>query len=710
MKLIALAAALLASLTAAGVTVSLPFPGSRQVAFALLHLTDVQSQSDAEQIYHTFSKVLCGRGGRIGVNAANGDLSRALPKLLNEVIASDDHGGLFLYARCLARSAANNDLLLASATNAPEAQSFRFGQIMTELSKARDQRAIWVFLDLETELTEEQVRTCIGQYTANADPLARPVLVVAGIRTPEAEKDLEFSHERLAHWIAKGLEGAAGPPRGPGIDDPAAITHEELVSYLRSNLTAPSAPQNALRLVTSRDRSASLPETTPPQNTEPDGAVEQRPRFADEMIREQAREWADQFAKQKIRKIIIPKLLEDPTASVKSGFANHVHQLLVERMKRIAQDRYDVNEGGNVNAALQRWWQTQQNATQEASLASQSARDAIAADLSITPSELGILVGRLKAPGSFSHPAEFSLQLEAFPTPNKQPEAPPESARAVATPSLQLQAGMQSFVPEAPAAALQQLNLQPPPAIPIAPPPVNPIRLSDPGYVDSLKQQIEDHQRWADAQIHPLKSATLGVQLGISRLRNTIREKLPLSFSADQKTAWVTVRPGDQYGIDIVTKLPRGLFMRLFVDGLNTLPESEKKDDGSDDVVWKTASPANPDNAAYWYLPPNSIAAVNGFYSDVRQNTDSEFRTFQVVKAEEAEATSYGLQQETGLITAMFYEMQTVKPGVKQSVGGHGLGTKLGPKIKHEVSFYKGTDIPGKLVAVIQLQYRAPGD
>lgn len=697
-------------LTAAGASISLPVPHSQTVAFALLHGTDKQAESDADLIHNAFSKMLCGKGDKIELNAANGDLRLKLNGALDRIATGDDHGGLFLYVRCFARASADGDFDLAAAPDAPEARSMRFQQMMTKLRKAIDQQAIWVFLDLETELGEEQIRSCISQGLANPDPAAPPILVVAGVRTSAEETQLEFSSERLAHWIAMGLEGAAGPPGGPGIDDPAAITQEDLVSYLRLNLSASADGEHGLRLLTSRDQVAPMPDKTIPEDSVADGAVAQRPRFTEEMVREQAEKWADQLAQQKIRYIIVPELLElqkDATTTLAaSGFATHVHRLLVERLKRIAQNRYDVIDDGRLNAFRQYWRQAQREKGQNFDLVVQRAFDLIVTETDIKPRELAILIGKLSSPGKLQHPAEFSLQLEAGYAQPTLPEAGSKSVRAVATPSLQLQAGMHSFVPKAPVIGSEQQ--QAPSAVPIAPPPLDPKSLADPAYLDGLKRQIDDFQKWANDQKHPLTLPNPELQIGVSLLQNNGRTKLPLSFSEDEKTAWVTVSSGDMCGIDILSRRREGIFMRLFVDGLNTLPEKVIGENG--EITYMRAQPVNPDDAAYWYIPPNIPTAVDGFYSDVRKDSVSTFNSFQIVQAAEAEATAQGLPQETGLITALFYEMRQVAPGIKQSVGGHGVGTKLGPQIKHELKFYEGTSVPGKLVAVIQLQYRAPGN
>ncbi len=171
----------------------------------------------------------------------------------------------------------------------------------------------------------------------------------------------------------------------------------------------------------------------------------------------------------------------------------------------------------------------------------------------------------------------------------------------------------------------------------------------------------------------------------------------------------VPLRPGEVYRIEIENGTDQGVFLRLLVDGLNTLPERLAAKginiEAAPGTGWAAAQPVNLAEAQAWWLDPPSgnqksqVYEVRGVFSQVGQ--DAKYNAFRVVDAPESQAARLGFADQAGLITAAFYR------AIPKPAGGGrgGLGTALGDEYQTQTDRYTGDRIPGPLQAVIHLRY-----
>ncbi len=172
--------------------------------------------------------------------------------------------------------------------------------------------------------------------------------------------------------------------------------------------------------------------------------------------------------------------------------------------------------------------------------------------------------------------------------------------------------------------------------------------------------------------------------------------------------ALVPVAAGERYQVRIENHSQEPVFLRLLVDGLNTLPERVLTGKGVRVEVLPRAErlPAQPVNlseARAWRLDAplagrtSRAYVVRGFYSQV--GDDSRYNVFQVVDARDSQAARLGFAEQVGQITAAFYQP------VLKSVGQRSVGTALGPEYRTQTELYRGETMPGPLRDVVHLRY-----
>ncbi len=178
---------------------------------------------------------------------------------------------------------------------------------------------------------------------------------------------------------------------------------------------------------------------------------------------------------------------------------------------------------------------------------------------------------------------------------------------------------------------------------------------------------------------------------------------------------FVPMKQGEVYRILVHNRFPAqdGAFLRLLVDGLNTLPELRTASqkgvtvelrDGAGELT--VAPRTNLAEARPWYLDPPKVDGggnvtpatycIRGFYQEVGE--DGKFNEFVVTDAPESAAARKGYTDQIGLITAALY--RPTKP--------RALGTKLGNEYRQQVNKYGGGLVPGELIGVINVRYDEP--
>jgi hypothetical protein len=175
----------------------------------------------------------------------------------------------------------------------------------------------------------------------------------------------------------------------------------------------------------------------------------------------------------------------------------------------------------------------------------------------------------------------------------------------------------------------------------------------------------------------------------------------------------VPLKTGEVYRIQVENGKDHGVFLRLLVDGLNTMPERVWSKGVEVEAAPKrevaAAQPVNLAEARAWWLDPPAagrtaaLYSVNGFFSQVGDN--AKYNEFRVVDAQDSQAARIGFADQAGLITAAFY-----RPVPKTTqTGERSLGTALGDEYQTQTEMYKGGEIPGPLLAVIHIRYVKPG-
>jgi hypothetical protein len=164
---------------------------------------------------------------------------------------------------------------------------------------------------------------------------------------------------------------------------------------------------------------------------------------------------------------------------------------------------------------------------------------------------------------------------------------------------------------------------------------------------------------------------------------------------------FIPVRKGEVYEIWVENHSGQKVFMRLLVDGLNTLPEPA----GTKGVVtYEIAQRVNLDSARAWLLNPADQAvkiqgiptwAVRGFVSSTGTQGQGKLREFLVVDAEKSLAARRKFTDQIGLVTAAFY----APAGSSRRVG-----TGLGNERVEEIREVKDGQ-PGNLLAVVHVRY-----
>jgi len=175
----------------------------------------------------------------------------------------------------------------------------------------------------------------------------------------------------------------------------------------------------------------------------------------------------------------------------------------------------------------------------------------------------------------------------------------------------------------------------------------------------------------------------------------------------------VPLKTGEVYRIQIENGNDHGVYLRLLVDGLNTLPErmwsKGVEVEAAPQRELAGAQPVNLAEARAWWLDAReagqtaAVYSVNGFFSQVGQN--AKYNEFRVVDVQDSQAVRMGFADQAGLITAAFYQPI---PKTAQT-GERGLGTALGEEYSTQTEMYTGDTLPGPLLAVVHIRYVKAG-
>jgi len=175
---------------------------------------------------------------------------------------------------------------------------------------------------------------------------------------------------------------------------------------------------------------------------------------------------------------------------------------------------------------------------------------------------------------------------------------------------------------------------------------------------------------------------------------------------------------GDEFRIMFKASASDDIFVRVLVDGLNTLSQHQKVVSGGTRGAYVVPVPDNSEGelvvaprvyleeARPWVVPKKDSGkqfAVSGFYN-VDGKTDT-LRRFQVVDADESAAARKNYTEQIGLITVAFYKG---KPGTPTPSSRGSVGTGMGNVEQTKVERYTGDNVPGDMVVVYNIRYMTP--
>ncbi len=225
---------------------------------------------------------------------------------------------------------------------------------------------------------------------------------------------------------------------------------------------------------------------------------------------------------------------------------------------------------------------------------------------------------------------------------------------------------------------------------------------------DSIVQRLDQRSQ----QLHPLDPKNKNkfpfrVSLNAGQSRSSLQERKP-DFQGNRM--YVALEPGEMYEIGIESSDTRPIFMRLLVDGKNTLPErvitkgvsvEAKPEDRQAQVV-------NLAEARAWHLEPATekdgkvvprVYPFRGFFK--KTGDEGSINAFRVATAPDTPGSRDEFGGDIGVITAAFY-LGIPKGSAKA------LQTVIGEEYDEKTGIYYGDDVPGPLLGVVHVNYVTP--
>jgi len=199
---------------------------------------------------------------------------------------------------------------------------------------------------------------------------------------------------------------------------------------------------------------------------------------------------------------------------------------------------------------------------------------------------------------------------------------------------------------------------------------------------------------------HPLLGKDFPFRVGIL----VDGKRRPGHFVNQGRDLIVPLRRDEVYQIEVENRADHAVFVRLLVDGLNTLPEKVAPKGIAVEPTdpWANHRPAqrvNLSEALAWRVPAGERRVVRGFFS--RTGQDAKYHAFRVVDAPQSAAAGQQFTEQIGLITAAFYRPH--RKGAARSVG-----TALGEEYDTKTGAYPDDVEPGRLLGVVHIRYVEP--
>lgn len=226
------------------------------------------------------------------------------------------------------------------------------------------------------------------------------------------------------------------------------------------------------------------------------------------------------------------------------------------------------------------------------------------------------------------------------------------------------------------------------------------LRMSGDVLANQLNWKIVGLSERPELAPHPLSDGKFPVQvyLRVNGLKRDAR------FSHDNRHMIVDLNYGEEYTIVVENNTNHNLFLRLTVDGRNTLPDRV-----NGEGAYAPAQFVSLTKARCWVCNANGVYTFSGFYKSIQDDrvvkqANARYREFKVVDASSA-AVDDNFREQLGVITAAFYlpvpinkSSMNSSPNFATGFGGEQTGT---------IKLYRGDQGPGALLgnAPVNIRY-----
>jgi hypothetical protein len=642
-----------------------------------------------------------------------------IQKFLNEH-AQDN---LFVYVNGNAeQTPAGDDLSLLDVFEQPKMLSSLLADFIDRLRNSKT-RSCTLALDLSTSLPisdqEALVTGLVERIQSGDEPL--PLLLIINTR-PATEPQKADAPAWLASAIAKAAGGEALLGRDSRDGSPVPLSFTDLQLYLEEESVAEKhrAPSHRSLAILNLLQTAQVDRDTMSDNI----VGEIRIRTPEEVIEDHARKCAEQLDMRGIRHLFLPEFSRN---SITQPFVSSPGDLQGNSHDRYLRERFitEFNRHSSFSTFIDlptiRIIFRKHNFSGDPGKLSRDSQDRLLRDLrdaaNIDP-DTPIAVLLCRVPPSFPagpeepvrpSPLISRIQMQVFmEDEEKQRSMVQKAGDGWMTPAQFSQRTEVNYVPP------HSPDVEDVPAVPREAPDLidEEIRKRESAVVEAMLAQQQ--------QPHPLASGTALFRISIwlydGENRDAAKE-CPVMYSDDGTRASVQLKSGDTYRIRVENNTERLAFLRLLVDGQNTLPEPVldsngqpmKNTDGSE--ITQQHQRVSPDRARYWAIKPG-VSWVNGFYKtvDVTEKFSSNYNRFQVVSAADSLAGQSGNVDDTGVISAYFYHAVEDVQEQRMNTSANGrLGTALGEQVTTRLSVYQGPLVPAERPAVfMHVRYGNP--
>ncbi len=255
-----------------------------------------------------------------------------------------------------------------------------------------------------------------------------------------------------------------------------------------------------------------------------------------------------------------------------------------------------------------------------------------------------------------------------------------------------------------------------------SPPPIRSDLETEPGIGLASASQLAEPQQMLNAAVLPNPLETASSATPTDGIFDVWIETRPIAseknyakraFTFRGNDCYLPLSKGEEYRILFKANCPKDVFVRVMVDGLNSISQPQTTiskgayveavaPGSSGEMVVAPRVPL--EKARSWFVGErsSSIFPIEGFVD--ANGTNDTVRRFRIVDAEESVAARKNYTEQIGLITVAFYE------GVEslQATRGDRIGTDMGDAVRIDVKPYEGNKVPGKMIAVYNIRYTTP--